>query len=903
MSIVFYYQSIYNWQEPNNTEKIAFENLFKYFIKNNIDDDVSYYAYPWANIIEYAQTEKTTLYEFVTNNIKTHLNSDKLSITTFQSYKIWNYIEDFKKFDMNVIFSPHAEKKKSEEVFLETGILILPMFLVSIITPEHNIHDNNNIYNLINNEYVSSFLGNINYGNKPCTYIRNKMCNVLKNMDNVLIKTTNEWHLDNKIYGKELRMKKYEKSKEEIQKENEDNYFFVMNASKYSLCPLGVGPNSFRISETIMFEKFPIIIADDLWLPKIQGLDVEDWGFKIPENKVDDLYEYKKIFNTSENELSIKKENIKKIKKYVNDVSYPIKEWISEKFVLLTVMYNVKNEERLLEFKHVFNRNIHNRLIDKIVIFYEVLENETPLIYDFLLHKKINIVVVKKSSPRTISFNEMMEYCNNNLQGKICIISNNDIYYDDSLEKIKKINLIKNKDILAITRNNFFEFKIKKNNTTWQKNEGSQDTWIFCSPIKLFTPIINIGWIASDNRIAYEFEKLGYNVYNPTHDINCVHYQHQDQNTNLTKFSHRGDGPIKFLELDYLENNTNHNFVFYEEIENETINASLFKNKLNYRAVRQFYNDKKLKEVINMNIVCYFSENYPSTTSESILCQKILYSVPNMKYFNTKEKKELKNYLSVVKNSLVIVDTLTDFLLNLNCPIVFLCDEKSLEKSNTNLFLLNELNIKTIFLSHSCLTMFDEIYKHAYENLNYEVLNIGSDLNVALKKSTNDSSDLTVLCDIQSKKIRKKIKGFNKNIIFQSVLKPSQNEHYYDYIHKKEKLFLNADVFCQFYEPNIHLVLDAILIGTPVIILDDKTFYGDIPNECLIKIPVDKLNAQYINSQIEFAIKNKYQLTKNAFGWYLSNSSFDKWNNKFKEILTTFYKKHNFSNNVSMIKC
>jgi len=892
---------MFDWQEPNNTEKLAFDNLIKYFMNKYIDDDISYYAYPWANIIEYAQQEKMELYKFVTTYIKTHKNCNKLSVTTFQSYKIWNYINDFKMLDINVVFSPHAERKLSHKVFLEDGILILPMFLVPIITPNHKIHDQNN--NATNLKFMCSFLGNINYGDKPCTYLRKYMCETVKNIDNVLIETTNEWHLDNKIYGKELQLKKYEKSKEIIQQKNEDKYFYAMNSSTYSLCPIGIGPNSFRISETIMFEKYPIIIADNLWLPEIRGLNMSDWAFIIEENKINDVNEYINIFNTSENILEIKKKNINVVKKYLEDISNPISEYLTSKFTLLTVMYNVKNSERLNEYKHVFNRNIRNKYIEKIVIFYELLEDEKPFIYDFLLHDKIEIIFLNKKMPREISFNEMMNYCNEKLYGKLCIISNNDIYYDDSLQKIKKINLVKNRDILAITRENFFEFKIKKNNTIWKKNEGSQDTWIFSSPIKLFKPIIKIGWIASDNRIAYELEKLGYNVYNPTHDIKCIHYQHQDQNTNLTKFSHRGDGPIKFLELDYLNNNTNVNLEFYEEIENEKLDTLSIKNKLNCRAVKQYYNDKKLKQIIETNVVCYFSENYPDITSGSILCQKILYSVPNMIYFNIKQTNEIDKYLNSVKNPLIITNVICQNLLQFKYPIVFLCDEQTLNQLDIDI-LKSILKLKIIFLSYNCLMMFDDLYKINLNEINYDVLNIGSDLNIALKKKENNDDIINILGEFKNKNISKKIKKQSNNIQFKNLVVPDVNENYYDYIHKKEEIFLQSNVFCQLKTPNIHLVLDSFILGTPVIVPDDKTFYGDIPNECIIKIPVNKIyDAEYIFDKIKYALKNEKKITQNAFGWYLNNSSFDKWNNKFKEILTVYHKHCYVQNNVSIIEC
>lgn len=885
MSLIFYYQQLYSWQEPNSTEKTAFENLLKYYTtKINFDDDIAYYAYPWANMIEYALREKLSLWRFVMKNVKTFEKTNRLTITTFQSYRIWNYIDDFKTLNINVIFSPHAEKKLSEKIYCEKNILVLPMFLIPIITPDSKLHGFNHDELLKCSDITCAFMGNVSYGEHRCTTFRQKMCETLEGVENIFIKTTNEWHFDNKIYGKDLKLKKYDQSKDKQQKHNEDLYLNIMKKSKYGLCPFGTGPNSFRISETIMFEKIPIIIADKLWLPEVHGLNIEDYAYSINENLIDDVSEYQKIFDTDDECNKSKLKNISVVKKYIEDISNPISEFLNQVFTLLIVMYNVKDKERLTEYEYVFEKNIKNQYINRIVVFYELINDEIPANYNFLKHEKIKIVYVKKESPREISFNELIEYCNDNLIGSMCIISNNDIYYDDTLSKIRKIDLIKNSHVLAITRNNFFDFRIKKNNTVWTKNEGSQDTWIFCAPIKTFEPVINIGWIASDNRIAYEFEKLGYHIYNPTHDINCVHYQHQDQNTNLTKYSHRGDGPIKFLELDYLNNNKNVNIGQYDLLEQNLLDATTVKNKLNYRAVRQFYNDQKLRKVIGANVVCKFSIVYPATTFFSIFYMQLLQPIPNRILYD--EKCEIQ------KNSIIITDNLDINQEIIHHPIIFLCDESNVKKINkiNMMNLIDRNNLKLIFFSHNAYNLFCNLHHTANKTLNYEIIQVGSDLNIGRIKEENIDEKIRciAICNKnQIKKIRSKI----TNIEFVNQPKPLEKEHYYEFSYRKENMLLKSDVLLMLTKPNIYNILDAIIFGVIVIVPDDPLFYGEIPDKCIVKIPMEKLsNVNYILDKIKYAHSNRNELAKCAFDWYLKFATFDKWNSKIKDIIIAFQK-------------
>lgn len=544
-----------SWQVPNKTEQECYEKL------NNFDlSNVNYVAIPWANIIEYMHEHdnniKKTLHYFG-YDINKLISKDKLNITTFQSYHImsskfpeYKFINDLKSININVIFSPHITKEYSIKFFKEKQILILPILLYPIIDPELDIKYREKYIESLNKEdkeismlvdhynkqdknYDISFIGNIKYNQSQeegirCQKVRTEIVDVLKNIDNTYIKTLTSWHLNNEIYGKQLNKLKYSELKNIEQILNEINYFYNMKNSKFILCPIGIGPNSIRLSETIIFEKTPIIISDDIWLPR------EDIFNKccitIKENAINNIEKLTKSFNFNKNHLL-------DAKKYLSDLSNPIKEFINdEKYVLITQLYFATGEKKN-ELDYVCKKNIENSLIKKIVIFFEIIEENTNYkekIYDefpYLKNNKIDIIFKIKKEKRTISMNEMLEYINNKYIGSKIILTNNDIYFDNTLSLIKKSELLKNNEIVCLTRTNVFNI-IKNDGNIWEKHEKTQDSWIFMSPVKIPPCTLNLGWIISDNLLCGWFHNLGYTLSNPTEYINGFHYQNQHDTLN-----------------------------------------------------------------------------------------------------------------------------------------------------------------------------------------------------------------------------------------------------------------------------------------------------------------------------------------------------------------------------------
>ena len=141
----------------------------------------------------------------------------------------------------------------------------------------------------------------------------------------------------------------------------------------------------------------------------------------------------------------------------------------------------------------------------------------------------------------------MVSFLSNNYSGRICILANSDIYFDNSLQNYSKFDL--NKSVLCLSR-----YDIQKDNVPRRydcKGEKcclwSQDSWIFRAPLSILTDPQNIslsevtklkriydflalGTPQCDHIWAFILLTSGYSVINPCVDIKSYHlHKNNDQ--------------------------------------------------------------------------------------------------------------------------------------------------------------------------------------------------------------------------------------------------------------------------------------------------------------------------------------------------------------------------------------
>lgn len=179
---------------------------------------------------------------------------------------------------------------------------------------------------------------------------------------------------------------------------------------------------------------------------------------------------------------------------------------------LLIEYFKSPDYQRHSEYLTCIHENLENEFIDKIYIF---ISDDSNLNFT---SKKIK-VVKRKVRP---TYKDLFEFCNTNLKDEICIISNGDIIFDDSLSILNETNL--DNIFVALTR-----WEVFCENNEWCiapfNNSSSQDSWIFKSPIKTTDEMeFNLGKPGCDNKIAKLMADLEYEVRNPGLQIITSHY-------------------------------------------------------------------------------------------------------------------------------------------------------------------------------------------------------------------------------------------------------------------------------------------------------------------------------------------------------------------------------------------
>jgi len=197
--------------------------------------------------------------------------------------------------------------------------------------------------------------------------------------------------------------------------------------------------------------------------------------------------------------------------------------------ILLTTYYKSINEDRNIEINKCLYKNLNNKFIEKIYL----LNNE---IFDlgFIndIYNKIIQVIVSKDNSYRLKYKDAIKFINENLKNKICILSNSDIYFDDSISKINN-KTIHNK-FFALLR---YDEDLNGNKHIFELHNNprndSQDSWIFRSPLNIDLDNLDFsfGILGCDSIFASLVYETGINISNPCYDIITTHLHNIDFRT------------------------------------------------------------------------------------------------------------------------------------------------------------------------------------------------------------------------------------------------------------------------------------------------------------------------------------------------------------------------------------
>jgi hypothetical protein len=174
----------------------------------------------------------------------------------------------------------------------------------------------------------------------------------------------------------------------------------------------------------------------------------------------------------------------------------------------------LKRNIRIGKFKHIYLINERRYTAAEMQLSAEEMEQVTQIVYD--------------GGARMTYAHACRLVAEEGLHGYI-VISNSDIFFDDTLDNLLSTSLMHRRACYALLR---FEYNGENDLNTcklWGPVNDSQDTWIYhtrFSPSEKFVENVNfmLGKLGCDNVVAYRLFEDGYVLYNEPYVIRTYHY-------------------------------------------------------------------------------------------------------------------------------------------------------------------------------------------------------------------------------------------------------------------------------------------------------------------------------------------------------------------------------------------
>lgn len=385
--------------------------------------------------------------------------------------------------------------------------------------------------------------------------------------------------------------------------------------------------------------KFPNININDLKKkPDISQEIVDNYNSRSVSVKLNDIWYYK-----TKNYIQEKDDqgNIT-----INNNENRLLEPVNDKIYLFQQFYIPSSEQRYLEIKDTLSRNVKLKCFEKIYLLNERIYTQDELGVDD------NNVICQIVIGKRLSF---QDFFNNvgDLSGFV-VLSNSDIFFDKTINNIRRSIIREIKSVQCLRRYEFDEKEKLGSCKLFHDEKSSQDTWIFHTKY-IKTPSdcdFNLGTAGCDNTFGYKLFMEGYIILSSIgllrtyHNHNCGYRNYDKVKTTHKPYiyiqsSQESDDSI--IDLKGVMWNVDNKYDF-RDIGNKTIQ----KNKQIIGMIRN-YHPEKIIRIKNESCFFYATERdlifiNPSFTS---------YDLGIDKNFNLKNIEEI---IGKIKGPSIYID-------------------------------------------------------------------------------------------------------------------------------------------------------------------------------------------------------------------------------------------------------
>ena len=198
--------------------------------------------------------------------------------------------------------------------------------------------------------------------------------------------------------------------------------------------------------------------------------------------------------------------------------------------------FSHKDPARKQEIDECLKQNVLNPHIHQV----HVLTEEELDLSEFgsLLNSQPG-KIVQHVIAKWLTYRTAIEYAERELRGKICVLANADIHFDETLKSLQHLDM--NRRAFALSRHDLTTDGLVPIPPIFRSN--SQDAWIWKSPLTAADDLwlqsvdFKIGKAGCDNRFAHCLRACALHVSNPLFQI-VLHHVHQTPTRSYVPHGH-----------------------------------------------------------------------------------------------------------------------------------------------------------------------------------------------------------------------------------------------------------------------------------------------------------------------------------------------------------------------------
>ena len=291
---------------------------------------------------------------------------------------------------------------------------------------------------------------------------------------------------------------------------------------------------------------------------------------------------------------------------------------------------------------------------------------------------------------------------------------------------------------------------------------------------------------------------------------------------------------------------------------------------------------------------------------------QIWLAFPNRIFFRQQQTRELLVFLHQHPNAIVITDNHLSCDIPKNIKVILVhhgCAKTTFDRNPENgedfykFFVVRQKemleyrdpkNTTIVSISKACTDDFTNYYGQLYTKFPRQLILHPSELQEDRFKTVFNNQPIVLGNWRGAKKGEGLINTLRNNITnfkFQQLQIGIDQRGIENFNQRKQDIYLASDIFLQISnsEGNSYATLDALICGLPIVSSNVGLFYGDVPEDCFVKLEWERNgDAEYVQSKLEYAWKNRETLSKNARNWYLNNCCLEEWKKKFQQLLANF---------------